>query len=297
MDPTGGQRPRSFTIPADLVAFDPDSPRLPGTVDVEIENCSGAPVELMKSPPVVVLAGSYVSVRPGAGYVWEFRLGGRRYRRPAFRLTAHKDWHESVELTLKFRGAGGVEATRSVALENRPLATVHIPPEILAGDGFVVAELLNGSDSTVRLPAQGGLVFVPASGTFAGALVRWTLLEASKAALIVLVTCAAATFLTFPVPALAGGALAVGGYLMTFVLKLLASAARGEAGSWAVALEGFLRLLLPDFAGTSVVGRIADGAFVPAGFVVSCAAVLVLARGGLVGLVGAWLERRREVGA
>jgi hypothetical protein len=296
-DAAGRQRPSRFAVPADLVAFDPDNLRLPGTADVEIENRSGAPVELVRSPPVVVLAGSYVTVRPGAGYVWEFRLGGGKYRKPAFRLTAHKDWHESVELTLRFRGGGGIEATRTVSLEARPLATIQVPPEVLGGDGFVVAELLNESDATVRLPARGGLAFAPASGTFAGSLVRWTLLETSKAVLIVVVTCAAATFLTFPVPALAGGALAVGGYLMTFVLTLLASAARAEAGSWALALEAFLRLLLPDLAGASVSGRIADGAFVSAGFVASCAALLVLVRGGLVGLLGAWLSARREVGA
>jgi hypothetical protein len=200
-------------------------------------------------------------------------------------------------VTLEFRGAGEAVVKRQAVLGTRPEVTVEVPPELVAGDGFVTAVLHNDTDRPVRIPVGRGLVFAPAAGTFAGALARWTLLETSKATLIVIVTCAAATFLTFPVPALAGGAIALGGYLIAFVSRLLASVGGFGGGRSALALEVFLRLVLPDLSVPSVAGRIADGAFVPAGFIAVCAAWLVLVRGGVIGLIGAWLSARREVGA
>jgi hypothetical protein len=58
-----------------------------------------------------------------------------------------------------------------------------------------------------------------------------------------------------------------------------------------------LRALLPDLAGTTVAGSVAAGDLVAGAFVLEAVLLLVLVRGGLLGVLGGWLASRREVGA
>ena len=110
---------------------------------------------------------------------------------------------------------------------------------------------------------------------------------------IVLVT-AGATVLSFPIPALLGGAAAVGGYLVSFVVGLTVSRADSV---WADVFEAAMRGLLPDLAGATVSGLVAGGVLVPAGLVAWEILVLVLVRGGALAALGACLAARQEVGA
>lgn len=295
LTPCDPPRPSFFQVPVEAVRYSETDRRLPGRVDIELENTSASAVRFVSETPLVVLAGSYKSVPPGGSYFWEFHLPKARYPSPVLKLRAMKASPVAEKVLLRM-SCGERAAAEEVLIGSRPPFSVRVPGELLDWRDAFVVELDNTSERPVRVPTSGGLVFAPAVGTFAGALARWTLLETSKAALIVIVTCAAATFLTFPVPALAGGAVALGGYLMAFVGRLLASAGDG-AGVGRFGLSLFLRLLLPDLSVPSVAGRIADGAFVPAGFIAMCVAWLVLVRGGVIGLIGAALSARREVGA
>lgn len=281
-------------VPAEAVGFSPDDPRLPGAVGVEIENTSAGPIALGGPHPVTLLAGSQVGVAPGGTYRWEFLLRPGAAR-PAFRLQAYRSGFQAQEVQIEFRGEGEpAVVTRGAELDARGRATLRLPSGMIGESGRVSAVMRNVSESGVRVVEGEGLIFAPRAGTFAGALVRWAALEIAKATLIVIVVCAGATVLSFPIPALLGGVVAAGGYLVSFVIALTMS---GVDSVWALVFEGALRIVLPDLTGASAAGLVAGGAFVPTGFIMWSVLLLIFVRGGIIALVGAYLAGRREVGA
>jgi len=287
-----GPRGLVFELPEELVAFGDRAGTSPALVELELENRSGAPVRLDGTPPIAILAGSQAVVRPGGSYLWVFGIGGRP-EKPAFRLRVSRAQPATQEAELVIRLAGR-ESSRRLTLERKPAMLVAAAELEGWGGGEVELELRNLSDTDLRLPAEGSLEFAPRAGTFAGALVRWAILESAKASFLVLVTCAGATVLSFPTSALLGGAFAVGGYLVAFVSSIITSG--GSQGGAAGALALFFRALLPDLAGASAAGRVADGLLVPAAFVAWCLGALIFVRGGIAFAAGVVLAGRREYG-
>ena len=151
----------------------------------------------------------------------------------------------------------------------------------------------NASGAGVRVAAGEGLVFAPRAGTFAGALARWAVIEIAKAVLIVVVVCAGATVLSFPIPALLGGVIAAGGYLVSFVIALTVS---GTDSIWALVFKWALSIILPDLTGSTASGLVAAGTLVPMGLILWSVLLLVVVRGGIIAALGAYLAGRREVG-
>jgi hypothetical protein len=140
----------------------------------------------------------------------------------------------------------------------------------------------------------GGLVFAPRAGTFAGALAKWAVVETAKVVFLILLITAGSMALTFPIPALLGGAAAAGGYLVSFVMALTAS---GVPSPGTAVFENLLRVLLPDLAGATIAGSVAGGDLVSGWLVLETVLLLVVLRGGLLAVLGGWLAARREVAA
>ena len=132
------------------------------------------------------------------------------------------------------------------------------------------------------------------NGGVPGALLRWAVIEIAKGIFLVLLISAGAMALSFPIPALLGGAVAAGGYLVSFAMTLMAS---GAHSGWMLVFDGILRGLLPDLAGATVAGSVAHGNLVPTWSVFEAVLLLVVVRGGILAALGGWLAARREVGA
>ncbi|MHC4505148.1 MAG: hypothetical protein ACYTFI_17725, partial [Planctomycetota bacterium] len=281
-------------VPAGSVHFDPHNARRPGAVDIEVENTGARPVGLGGPDPVTLLVGSQTGISPGGTYRWEFVLRPG-HAEAAFRLHAYRASFMAQEVQLEFHGTGDPKVVEgSVELDARGTAMVEVPAGLIGEDGRVTAVMRNVSDGGVRVSAGEGLVFAPRAGTFAGALARWAVIEIAKAALIVVVVCAGATVLSFPIPALLGGVIAAGGYLVSFVIALTAS---GTDSIWALVFKWTLRIILPDLAGSTASGLVAVGELVPMGFVLWSVLLLIVVRGGIIAALGAYLAGRREVGA
>jgi hypothetical protein len=297
-------RPWSFVVPAKMLPRRPGRRWLPEPLEIEIGNRGDRVVRFASNPPVVMAWPGNAGIPPGASYRWEFRLADAGLSDPAFRLRAFREGMEAVKVEVAFAGAPGAgEVRRTAEVGPRGTAVFRVPGEIIPGDGWVIAVLTNTTPADeaggvgLVIPARTGLVFAPRSGSFAGGLARWALIETAKAFLLIVITCAGAAALSFPIPALLGGAAAAGGYLVSFVTAL-ASSSGGEESAWLVwPLVLFLRGVFPDFARSEISDWVAQGTLVPAGFVLWTLATLVLIRGGLIGLLGTWLARRREVGA
>jgi hypothetical protein len=187
--------------------------------------------------------------------------------------------------------------TRRAAVDTRGIALVKIPPEAVPEEGWMKVVLRNTSGVTARLRVGEGMMFAPRAGTFAGAVARWAVLEAAKAAFLVILTCAAATFLTFPIPALVGGTAAVAGYLLPFLSSVVASPSGVETGFGGLLLVGLFRALFADLGAATVVGRVAQGTWVPAGIVAWAVGEFVLLRGAVIAGIGAYVAGRKEYGA
>lgn len=285
----------SFPVPPELVAFDERDARRPGRTVVEIENPRSTPVRLESRKPVLVLSGRTGWVRPGEVYRWDFDVSEAGEAPLVFRGDLIRGYKGYSEVEFVFRSAGKTVAKRSVPLTARRSISVRLEGAFLPEGDLLTVLMHNTSPGTVRMALGEGLVLAPRAGTFLGAVARWWVLEVVKLGLVVLVTCAGAAALSFPIPALLGGLTAGGGYLAPFVLALTSPDVPGRAPD---ALVGVLRILLtifPDMTKATASGTVAEGVLVPAGLVVSCLLSVLVLRGGIAGLLGAWLYTRREI--
>jgi ABC-type transport system involved in multi-copper enzyme maturation permease subunit len=289
----------TFVVDERLVARDPDNAGRPGQLDIELANESGAPARLTSAENIVVIAGAYTYLDPGRAYRWVFDLPAAAHDAPAFRLRVSRPYAEVQEVELAFSRDGSPGAApekHTLALGPRRMTILPVSRELLEGEGTLVVEMRSLSERAVRVPATGSLTFAPRCGTFAGALVRWMLLEFCKIVFLILVTCAGGTFLSFPVPALVGGVFALGGYLVSFVVALASTSIQATEPAVAIGL-GVLAGILPDFTAASAVGLVYDGVLVPFRFIVQTAAMLLVVRGGIAAAIGALMSHRREYGA
>lgn len=285
---------RRFALTREQVRFEDEHPNHPGEAVVEIENGGPEVVGLGGPVPVVLLIGANANVSPGATYEWRFRLP-KGSADPAFRFRGARAMQFIQEIEIEIRGSGVAgPVTRRIVLGPGGSVLIRVPADFVPDDGLVTAELRNTSMDGVRMPVRGGLVFAPRGGTFAGALARWAVVEIAKVVFLILLISAGAMALSFPIPALLGGAAAVGGYLISFVMALTTS---GAHSAWTAVFEGALCALLPDLAGATVAGSVAGGDLVSAWFVLKAAFLLVVVRGGLLAVLGGWLAARREVAA
>ncbi len=287
-----------ITVPVEFVHFDPQNPRQPGAVTIEIGNAGSEPLSLAGPHPVILLAGSQASVPEGQTYRWEFRLPPLRAGPTeilTFRLRAHRTGYEAQEVEIEFRGAPAAGVVR-YRFKPKPsgTATIELPAGLVGADGRISALLRNLARRSVRLHVGEGLVFSPRAGTLAGALARWAVLEIAKAVFLIILVSAGATVLSFPIPALLGGVVAGGGYLVSFVITLVTS---GSDSAWVLVFEGAMRSVLPDLARAAAAGAVADGTLVPAGFILRTVFLLLVVRGGVLAVLGGYLAGRREVGA
>jgi hypothetical protein len=293
-EPLAPHPARRFELTREQVWFEKEHPNRPGAAVVEVGNTGERAVRLGGPAPVVLLIGANANVSPGDRYEWRFRLP-KGSADAAFRFRASRATQFIQEVEVELRGAEAAgPVTRKLLLG--PGGTVHIgvPAGFVPDDGLVTAELRNTSIAGVRMPVGKGLVFAPRAGTFAGALARWAVVETAKVVLLILLISAGAMALTFPIPALLGGAAAAGGYLVSFVMALTSS---GERSALTAVFEGALRALLPDLAGATVAGSVSGGDLVPAWFVLETVLLLVVVRGGVLAALGGWLAARREVDA
>jgi len=285
---------RRFALAREQVWFDDNDTRRVGLAVVEIENAGDQPVALGAPAPVVLQIGSSVHVSPGTTYEWRFDLPLGSVD-PAFRFRASRATTFVQEVELEFRGSAAVDpVTRKIALASGGRALIRLPRDFVPEDGVVTARLSNKSIGGVRMLLGNGLVFAPRAGTFAGALARWAMIEIAKVVFLVLLISAAAMALSFPIPALLGGAAAAGGYLVSFAITLLVWDAHSV---WTTLFGGAVRALLPDLAGATVAGSVAGGDLVPARLVLEAVLLLVVVRGGILALLGGLLAARREVDA
>jgi len=292
---TSASRPaRLFSLTRGQVVFDEDNRKRPGLATVEIENTGERAAVLGGPMPMVFLIGGNASVSPGATYEWRFHLP-RGSIDPAFRFRAARAMQFVQEVEVELRGAEAAgTVTRKVFLGSGGTVLIRVPPEFVPDDGVVTAELRNTSIDGVRMLVGKGLVFAPRAGTFAGALARWAAVETAKVVFLILLITAGSMALTFPIPALLGGAAAAGGYLVSFVTALTASGARSTGTA---VFENVMGVLLPDLAGATVAGSVARGELVSGWLVLEAVLVLVVLRGGLLTVLGGWLAARREVAA
>jgi len=294
LEPLAVRMGRRFELGREQVWFDEHNRRLPGLAVIEIENTGDSAVVLGAPAPVVLQIGSNAYVSPGARYIWRFRLP-KGSADPALRFRASRATQFDQEVQIEIRGEEAAEpVTRDIMLEAGGPVLIRVSPELIPEDGIVTAELRNVSEGGVLMQIGRGLVFAPRGGTFAGALLRWAAIEIAKVIFLVLLISAGAMALSFPIPALLGGAVAAGGYLVSFAMSLIAS---GAHSGWMAVFEGILRGLLPDLAGATVAGSVAHGNLVPAWSVLEAALFLVVVRGGLLAALGGWLAAKREVGA
>jgi len=292
LEPLAARMGRRFELGREQVWFDELNRKLPGLAVIEIENTCDRPVVLGAPAPVVLQIGANAYVSPGAAYVWRFRLP-KGSADPAFRFRASRATEFDQEVQIEIRGSEAAgPVTRKIMLEAGGPVLIKIAPEFIPEDGVVTAELRNSSEGGVHMQVGKGLVFSPRGGTFAGALLRWAAIEIAKVIFLVLLISAGAMALSFPIPALLGGAVAAGGYLVSFAMSLIAS---GAHSGWMVVFEGILRGLLPDLAGATVAGSVAHGNLVPAWSVLEAALFLVVVRGGILAALGGWLAAKREV--
>jgi hypothetical protein len=293
-EPLAPHPARRFELIREQVWFEKEHPNRPGAAVVEVENAGAEAVRLGGPAPVVLLIGANANVSPGGRYEWRFRLP-RGSDDPAFRFRASRSTQFIQEVEVELRGAEAAgPLTRRAFLGPGGTVSIRVPADFVPDDGLVTAELRNTSLAGVRMPVGKGLVFAPRAGTFAGALARWAAVEIAKVVLLILLISAGAMALTFPIPALLGGAAAAGGYLVSFVMALTTS---GEPSTLTAVFEGGLRALLPDLAGATVAGSVSGGDLVPAWFVLEAVLLLVVVRGGLLAALGGWLASRREVDA
>jgi hypothetical protein len=287
-----------FTVPERLLAPAPESPRGPRTVYFEFTNRSASDTAFTQNPPIVLLAGAYVYVAASSDYRWVFNLPEGPHAAPAFRLRLARAYTAGARVEIAMYRTDAPDAVERHVVDLGPRQMMILPVSGgLVARGGRLKVVMKGLDGTImRVPAVESLTFAPLTGSLAGALFRWAVLEVAKTLFLVLVTCAGATFLSFPIPALLGGAFVVGGYLVSFVTSLAASGGE-ETPAIVTASLWMLRGLLPDFTEATAIGMVYEGVAIPWGFVGSSAVAILVLRGGVAAAIGGIMSHRREYGA
>ncbi len=228
------------------------------------------------------------------------------------------------KVVLRMKAFSGMSAQTQLAVEGRdPISgawygtdrviisgmteEISLPASIIARDGSLTVRVVNrnAGGRPIEMRRSDGLVLAVAAGPFEWNLFKWTVLLYWRLALIGAVVVGGSAFLSFPVAALAGLGVWLGGYLRSFALEVISSGRAflshtGDGGDAEQAMTSVISMIcriLPDLSGMGASSALADSQAIGLGMILSAFLWLVLVRGGIFAAVGLTAFGHRELGA